>query len=521
VTNRVASSQDGKQNGVGLSFTSLLMLFVFASTLKTLLFPAYYSTDFDVHRNWLAITHSLPLHQWYTEATSEWTLDYPPFFAYFEYLLAWPARFADPQMLVITAGPYASLATTLYQRGTVIICDLVLLGALERFFRGVVGGGWMVILLFLHPALLLIDHVHFQYNGFLLGVLVASIAMVSERRYLLGGALFAVALNLKHINLYIAPVYFVFLLRAYCFGAEVDDQRGSPVAKVSQSSWLQRFITLGSIVIAIFALSFGPFLQQLPQVFSRLFPFGRGLCHAYWAPNAWALYNIADKILCKVFKVSSSLQANMTSGLVGEQAMHLVLPQITPRVTMAVSLLAWLPGLVILWRKPSFATFVDTLLYVSLTSFQFGWHVHEKAILMSLLPIGLAALSGPQRGRLFVLLGAIGHISLFPLLFRWQEYPLNLFSFLCFHPIVYYVLKQHHGLSWKMTSLDWLLLLGVLPSMEFFCSVIHPILLAVRYPFLGLMVRSVACAIGVLYVWFLALRNVIWPEPIPPEKKYA
>ena len=147
----------------------------------------------------------------------------------------------------------------------------------------------VAISILLSPALLIIDHVHFQYNGFLYGILILS--MVSARKestMLLGGVLFAVLLCFKHIYLYLAPAYFVYLLRAYCMS--------------EKSIFRIRFgncVKLALGLFSIFGAAFGPFWYwgELDQVLGRLFPFSRGLCHAYWAPNIWAMYSFTDRVL--------------------------------------------------------------------------------------------------------------------------------------------------------------------------------------------------------------------------------
>lgn len=230
---------------------SLLWFFSTAACLKLLLIPSYHSTDFEVHRHWLALTHSLPLSNWYSDETSPWTLDYPPFFAYFERFLSVFAHFIDPQIVDINNGlNYKANSVIYFQRITVILSDLWLLYGVYRLTRNldVKKRELIWVLIVWSPGLVIVDHLHFQYNGFLLGWLLLSISFLQERRDLMGGFLFAALLCFKHLFAVAAPVYFVYLLRHYCWKGLV------------RGFW--RLSLLGSVVVAVFAAAYGPFVYH-------------------------------------------------------------------------------------------------------------------------------------------------------------------------------------------------------------------------------------------------------------------
>ena len=106
----------------------------------------------------------------------------------------------DPEMLRVENLNYSSERTILYQRLTVILTDLVFAaGALKtanslwRVKSSSSSGpapskeAVLVLLLVCNSGLFIVDHIHFQYNGFLFGILLLSVGAVLEGSFLTGG----------------------------------------------------------------------------------------------------------------------------------------------------------------------------------------------------------------------------------------------------------------------------------------------------------------------------------------------
>ena len=83
----------------------------------------------------MAITFERPLKEWYYESTSKWTLDYMPFFAFFEWLLAQPAALYDREIVRVENLEYLKVEVIYYQRFTVILSDIFFLYGCVRYFQ--------------------------------------------------------------------------------------------------------------------------------------------------------------------------------------------------------------------------------------------------------------------------------------------------------------------------------------------------------------------------------------------------
>lgn len=298
----------------------------------------------------------------------------------------------------------------------------------------------------------MVDHIHFQYNGVLFGLLLLCVDFALRDQFIALTFAFSVLVCSKHLFVYLAPPFGIYLLRKYCFLEDSCEALSTKESDKSQSSRsalttnhsvstpifnnqsILRIIQLAVTALVPVTLAFGPFIlqkygfDQLLQIFRRLFPFGRGLVHSYWAPNIWALYCASDKVIGLLAKkllgmtFTSVTGLASTSGLTGDFVFH-VLPTVPPILSLLLVLLAQLPAWHRLWVEPHPHSLLPCLVYCSLCAYMLGYHVHEKAILISQVLAGLLALRSNRNFEIFTLLSVVGVYSQLPLLFPLYETP--------------------------------------------------------------------------------------------------
>jgi alpha-1,3-glucosyltransferase len=138
-------------------------------------------------------------------------------------------------------------------------------------------------------------------------------------------------------------------------------------------------------------------------------------------------------------------------------------------------------------------------------SFLFGWHVHEKAILLVIIPFSLIALKDRRFLGAFRPLAVSGHVSLFPLLFTEAEFPLKT-VYTVFWLVLFLLVFDHltpAASKPRIFVLDRLtqLYIAVAIPLIVYCSLVHTIVFGARYEFLPLMFISAYSALGVVASW--------------------
>lgn len=195
---------------------------------------------------------------------------------------------------------------------------------------------------------------------------------------------------------------------------------------------------------------------------------------------------------------------SVTRGLVGDTAFA-VLPEITPSMCFALTLLFQVIPLVKLFLRPNWDAFIGAVTLCGYSSFLFGWHVHEKAILLVIIPFSLIALNDRRHLSAFRPLAVSGHVSLFPLLFTPAEFPIKT-VYTIFWLVLFLMVFDRTAPASKRPRFflfDRFAILYITVSIPLivYSSLLHQIIFGKSYEFLPLMFMSSYSAIGVVGSW--------------------
>lgn len=273
-----------------------------------------------------------------------------------------------------------------------------------------------LVAILMQPASILIDHGHFQYNTVMLGLVLASMSSMVAGRLLWSCVFFVGALGFKQMALFYAPAVFAYLL-GVCVSPRINIPRFLAIALVTVASFAVLYapLIIGAVYdwyrgLPVHALPPPPLLSKLPvpidekswyypiivvlaQSVHRVFPFSRGLFEDKVA-NVWCAIHTFHKL----HQYSSE---HLQMGALALTGVHIFGP--------CMALLV----------KPHKELLPLAFAATSWGFFLFSYQVHEKNVLLPLLPMTL--LLGSRSG---MLPSARAWIGLANILGAWTMYPL-------------------------------------------------------------------------------------------------
>ncbi|KFY26053.1 hypothetical protein V493_04297 [Pseudogymnoascus sp. VKM F-4281 (FW-2241)] len=390
--------------------------------------------DYEAQRHWMEITTQLPISQWYFHDLEWWGLDYPPLTAYHSWVFGKIGSYIDPKWFLLhTSRGLEDDTLKVFMRASVIISEyLVYIPAAVIFVRrysrlqGVQTWDASVALvaILLQPATILIDHVHFQYNTVMLGLVLACASSIVAGRYMWSCVFFVFALGFKQMALYYAPAIFAYLL-GVCIFPNINVPRFLGIALVTVIAFALLLLPIiaGAIydhhngidaipelnghapifpILASYAAYLDPHawyfspVHQVAQLVHRVFPFARGLFEDKVA-NFWCALNIVYKLK------------------------YLPIVQLQ-RLSLLATLGSIFPPCVAIFVNPRKELLPLALAATAWAFFLFSFQVHEKSVLLPLMPMTLllASKTGmhPYTRSWVGFANILGAWTMFPLLQR-------------------------------------------------------------------------------------------------------
>jgi alpha-1,3-glucosyltransferase len=237
--------------------------------------------DYEAQRHWMELTLHTPLREWYVQTPRNdllyWGLDYPPLTAYHSRLCAQLLHLYAPESVaLLDSRGHESFRSKLLMRLTVLITDAFILfpaAVVSSRLLWAKTGSRAVFAstasLLLHPALIIIDHGHFQYNGVMVAFAVLSVALLYKAHVGRAAAAAAAAVLFKQMALLLGPYWLVA-------GLSLIHRTWRSQGRVAALGCVLRAAAGAGAVLAAALLPFY-FTATLNDVFSRVFPVTRGL----------------------------------------------------------------------------------------------------------------------------------------------------------------------------------------------------------------------------------------------------